>query len=99
MNAGTRLKGSHKMLSYKTAELLSRRPTKSQKKILLSQNEHENSSQTSSSSHTEEINRLSDPEEGEREGKKLATVCKERESERYRRGNVYFYYLISNFKH
>ena len=70
------------MLSYKTAELLSRRPTKSQKKTSLSQNEHENSSQTLSSSHTEEINRISDPEEGEREGKKkIATVLKERERE------------------
>ena len=64
MNAGTTLKGSHKMLSYKTAELLSRHPTKSQKKILLSQYEHENSSQTLSSAHAEEINRMSDPEEG-----------------------------------
>ena len=64
MNAGTTLKGSHKMLSYKTAELLSRHPTKSQKKILLSQYEHENSSQTLSSAHAEEINRMSDPEGG-----------------------------------
>jgi len=70
VNAGTTLKGSHKTLSYKTAQLLSRSPTKSQKKILLSQNEHENSSQTLSSSHIEEINRISDPEEGEREEKK-----------------------------
>ena len=61
------MQGSHKTLSYKTAGLLSRRPTKSQKKMLLSQNEHENSSQTLSSSHTEEINRISDPEVGERE--------------------------------
>lgn len=45
-------------------------------------------------SQAEEINARSDPEERE---KKIATALgKKKKKERYRRGSVYFYYLISD---